>query len=146
HAKQPEERFQSAKELAELLEQHLAHLQQPSQVPLPPPVQPPPIRRRRRRVRRVVVPVLIAGLFLWALLWFGPAAIRYIGDRGEVEFEADPGLREVIVRQNGSPVTDWLDVRTSPTIKLPPGRYVVNPELMPGRTLLRWDVTKFGLF
>jgi hypothetical protein len=38
HAKKPEERFQSAKELSELLEQHLAHLQHPSQVPLPPTV------------------------------------------------------------------------------------------------------------
>ena len=36
HAKKPEDRFQSAKEVAELLEQHLAHLQHPSKVPLPP--------------------------------------------------------------------------------------------------------------
>src|SRR5262249_16179853 len=35
HAKKPEDRFQSAKEVAELLEQHLAHLQQPSQGPMP---------------------------------------------------------------------------------------------------------------
>jgi serine/threonine protein kinase len=32
HAKKPEDRFQSAREVAELLGQHLAHLQQPSQV------------------------------------------------------------------------------------------------------------------
>src|SRR5262249_7917466 len=41
HAKKPEDRFQSAKVVAELLEQHLAHLQQPSLVPLPAPVQVP---------------------------------------------------------------------------------------------------------
>src|SRR5262249_13607477 len=39
-AKKPEERFPTAKEVAELLGQHLAHLQQPSQAPLPSPVAP----------------------------------------------------------------------------------------------------------
>src|SRR5262249_5171080 len=37
HAKNPAERFQSAKEVAELLSQHLAHLQQPNLVPAPSP-------------------------------------------------------------------------------------------------------------
>jgi serine/threonine protein kinase len=41
HAKRPEDRFQSAYEVAELLEQHLAHFQQPGQVPLPPRVSRP---------------------------------------------------------------------------------------------------------
>lgn len=35
HAKKPADRFQSAKDLAELLQQHLAHLQQPHVAPLP---------------------------------------------------------------------------------------------------------------
>jgi hypothetical protein len=35
HAKKPEDRFQTAKEVAELLEQHLAHLQQPHVAPKP---------------------------------------------------------------------------------------------------------------
>jgi serine/threonine protein kinase/formylglycine-generating enzyme required for sulfatase activity/tetratricopeptide (TPR) repeat protein len=38
HAKNPAERFQSATEVAELLRQHLAHLQQPTLVPAPAPV------------------------------------------------------------------------------------------------------------
>src|SRR5262249_27971166 len=33
HAKRPDERFQSAKEVAELLERHLAHFQQPAPSP-----------------------------------------------------------------------------------------------------------------
>ena len=37
HAKDPAERFQSAAEVAELLGRHLAHVQQPSVVPLPLP-------------------------------------------------------------------------------------------------------------
>src|SRR6202521_1850307 len=35
HAKKPEDRFQTAKEVAEILGQHLAYLQQPPQVPPP---------------------------------------------------------------------------------------------------------------
>ena len=37
HAKAPEDRFQTAKELAELLGQYLAHLHQPATMPLPTP-------------------------------------------------------------------------------------------------------------
>jgi serine/threonine protein kinase len=39
HAKKPEERFQKATEVAELLGQHLAHLQQPTMVVRPAPVE-----------------------------------------------------------------------------------------------------------
>jgi uncharacterized protein (TIGR03067 family) len=42
HAKKPHERFQTAREVAELLGQHLAHVQQPATAPRPPNVQPPP--------------------------------------------------------------------------------------------------------
>ena len=51
HAKDPAERYQSAAEVAEVLGQHLAHVQHPSVAPLPPaekPVQPLAARRNRR--------------------------------------------------------------------------------------------------
>jgi serine/threonine protein kinase/regulation of enolase protein 1 (concanavalin A-like superfamily) len=41
HAKRPEDRFQSAQEVADLLGQHLAHLQEPRRVPRPPRVEAP---------------------------------------------------------------------------------------------------------
>src|SRR5262249_16058526 len=40
HAKKPDERFQSAKEVADLLRQHLAHLENPALAPMPAPVAP----------------------------------------------------------------------------------------------------------
>lgn len=43
HAKDPADRFQSAKEVAELLEQHLSHVQQPDVVPRPAKVKLPPV-------------------------------------------------------------------------------------------------------
>jgi serine/threonine protein kinase len=41
HAKKPEDRFQTAKKVAELFAQHLAHLQQPASAPAPAPVVVP---------------------------------------------------------------------------------------------------------
>jgi serine/threonine protein kinase len=43
HAKNPADRFDTAEEVAELLEQCLAHLQQPTEFPLPPQLAPKPI-------------------------------------------------------------------------------------------------------
>jgi WD40 repeat protein len=70
HAKDPAGRFQSAAEVAELLSQHLAHLQQPQLVPLPPPVLPPGVapRRRRRAVVLAAAAVLLAAGALTLLL------------------------------------------------------------------------------
>jgi serine/threonine protein kinase len=48
HAKKPDARFQTAIEVAELLEQALAHLQHPSKVPLPPAIRKLTPRRPKR--------------------------------------------------------------------------------------------------
>src|SRR5262249_5296998 len=58
-AKKPEERYPGAKDVAELLGHHLAHVQQPGQVPIPredeaaarPPADRKPTPRRRRLVK-----------------------------------------------------------------------------------------------
>src|SRR5262249_45987882 len=72
HAKKPEDRFQSAKEVAELLEQHLAHLQQPGQVPPPPSLASPAVRNGAVKSGKtsLVLPVslIIAPLIIWAIL------------------------------------------------------------------------------
>lgn len=65
HAKEPADRFQSAADVAELLGEHLAHLQQPARTPLP--AQPPPARPVRgapppRRLGWVVAAVVLLGL------------------------------------------------------------------------------------
>jgi serine/threonine protein kinase len=65
HAKQPADRFQSAQEVADLLGQHLAHLQEPRSVPRPAPVQPltPPMPARHSSG---VVGVLVIGAVVCA--------------------------------------------------------------------------------
>src|SRR5262249_43773211 len=47
HAKEPSQRFATAQEVADLLGQHLADLQQPGAVPLPPSVVRPAVPRSR---------------------------------------------------------------------------------------------------
>ena len=70
-AKKPEERFASAREVATLLEGCLAHIQQPTTVPLPTPAQPQTQPRRRTpSIRGVLVmasfvSTCVLGMFLW---------------------------------------------------------------------------------
>ena len=64
--KDPRDRFQSAGELAELLGQHLAHLQQPSAVPMPPRARYRSAAVRAAR-RRLVRRVLLGMLLVWAI-------------------------------------------------------------------------------
>jgi len=62
HAKDPAERFQSAAEVADLLGQHLAHLQQPGRVPRPAAVRFPSPRRFRRGPALASAVVLLVAL------------------------------------------------------------------------------------
>jgi serine/threonine protein kinase len=63
HAKLPEDRFQSATEVADLLGQHLAHLQQPGQVARPASL-PRPSTVREPKQRRILPWVAVAALLL----------------------------------------------------------------------------------
>jgi serine/threonine protein kinase len=74
HAKDPAQRFQSAKEVAELLGQHLAHLQQPGQAPRPAKVIPPPATPVLRDIPWR--PYLLFNLTLLALI----AVIAMVGE------------------------------------------------------------------
>ncbi len=89
HAKKPVERFQFAHEVGELLGQHLAHLQQPNQVPLPASFRLPGVAREERSGSaprlpgpwesvRLVFPVVVAFLLILVPL-FGLAGWPWTG-------------------------------------------------------------------
>src|SRR5262249_55213747 len=63
-AKDPADRFQSAREVADLLGQHLAHLQQPGQGAMPRVAEKPPARpvRKRRWAGPLAASLLLLGL------------------------------------------------------------------------------------
>jgi hypothetical protein len=65
HAKNPAGRFASARDVADLLRQHLAHLQQPNKVPMPEAVARPPATEPARKRRWAAL--VAAGLALLGL-------------------------------------------------------------------------------
>jgi WD40 repeat protein/tRNA A-37 threonylcarbamoyl transferase component Bud32 len=97
HAKDPAGRFQTAAEVAELLGQHLAHLQQPQLVPLPPPVLAgvPAPRWPRRAVIAVAVGtaavILAAAPWLIAPFWGADAPPDPGTDPGQARPFVPPG-------------------------------------------------------
>ncbi|HXG11366.1 MAG TPA: family 16 glycoside hydrolase [Gemmataceae bacterium] len=85
HAKDPADRFHSAGEVAELLAQHLAHLQQPERVPRPPAVQVPPAEAPQGFSLRQFPLAAWIGCGLWASVFLmalvevqEPAAARFM--------------------------------------------------------------------
>jgi hypothetical protein len=105
HAKNPAERFQTAREVGEVLARFLAHLQGPTQAPLP-MLAPAPVRRpqpaRRRRW------VLAAG---FALLVFGAmAALPFILEWGR-------GKNGGVANGPAPPGQDTLQVRLRATLE-----------------------------
>jgi hypothetical protein len=68
HQKDPDDRFQSAAEVAGLLGRHLAHLQQPQTIPMPARLKVPAASRRGRPKKRLCV---LAGAGLLLLLGGG---------------------------------------------------------------------------
>ena len=63
-SKQPDDRFESAREVAELLEECLAHVQQPTAVPLPAAVRRPVSRRRHTFLKGTIAMIATLGVAL----------------------------------------------------------------------------------
>ena len=87
HEKDPGVRFQTAAEVAELLGQHLAHLQQPTTVP-----RPARLARRRRRSRTTKGPLQrrpVVAAVLWLTIGAGITGLLGAGYLGGL-FSAAP--------------------------------------------------------
>ncbi len=86
HAKTPAERFQSAAEVAELLGQHLAHLQQPGVVPRPATVRP---REVVAAPAAVPLPAPEAPTGVPRLVWFLVAIVIALNAAGPLLYALD---------------------------------------------------------
>ena len=95
HAKRPEDRFQTAKEVADQLQQHLAHWRQPDLVP-PPAVVSPPSPRRWQAGDRVLAP--------WEPEWLYPATVQ--------QTDADSVL---VAYDEGD--SSWLDAAAAAAVR-----------------------------
>lgn len=135
HEKDPAQRYQSAAEVAALLERCLAHLQQPRRVPLPPiPRKPRPAARRRQR------PLAAAMFATLAVLGIGigfsealgatrlldaiATVLRIRTEHGTLVVESsDPSLKISVI---GEEIT--ITGADAPELHLKPGAYEVRAE------------------
>ena len=101
HAKEPAKRFQSAAEVAALLEQHLAHLLQPSSVPQPESVQVPKQRNLSRAAILAAAGVLvILGVLISYPFW------RPAGSNSDLPRTSGPGQADEPPRTPEAPLAD----------------------------------------
>ena len=157
HAKNPDDRFQSAREVADVLADCEAQLKQNSRLRdfsrIPREKSAP--RRSLRRTWAAAAGVL---LLVFAAFWFGRTALLYLSNRGELRLLPEEGLVSVIVLENDegdlvtdklhTPMTDWLDMAgKSQSVKLPPGRYQLNVSTSPmGTQVSQWSISNSGPF
>lgn len=109
HAKSPADRFATPGEVADLLEQFLAHVQQPTLVPLPlvaphlgGRANPPPTNKSHRRIRNVSLALAVAiGLTVIVIMnWPRPVA-----QQAATSLSANPNAPDSL----GTPAEDWED-------------------------------------
>jgi serine/threonine protein kinase/WD40 repeat protein len=145
-AKDPAARIQTAAQLADLLGQHLAHLQQPTKIAAPPRLPPAPARPA------LAAPVAPWRFWHWSAgclaalalagYWFGPGIYRVATNQGELVIETDDPDVEVTVRKEGEPVT-ILDRKSGRKVTLQAGKYQL--ELGEGAAGLTLSTNHFTL-
>ena len=131
-AKRPEDRFGSAREVAELLKECLAHVQQPTAVPLPPrlaapceqpraPQQPAPASRRRGPALKL----LTAAGFVLAVIFAGIMIVLEL-NKGTLAIECNDDGIPVRIMQGDEVVEQLTVTRAGASIRIAAGRYVVE--------------------
>jgi serine/threonine protein kinase len=164
HAKNPADRFQSAKEVAELLGQHLAHLQQPSLIAKPAQILIPAIGKSESPIqaklksnsRRWTFAMISLAIMLIVpvsvYVAFQKPLDLYFGNGGEITFnEVNPEFEELLVVHEGGTVVeapgisarvDSLDrkVKARESIALKPGKYRVQAIGRNGERVSRWTI------
>ena len=146
HAKNPDDRFQSAREVADVLADCETQLKTHGEVRnfarIPGGGKSP----RKSKYRRFATSLCGVAALFWAVMLFGEPAYRYAANRAAIEVLPESGLTSVIVHRDGQAVTDWYDAKTRPTITLPPGKYKLEPTFAPGRTVERWELRTRSTF
>jgi hypothetical protein len=132
HAKDPAGRYQSAAEVAELLSQHLAHVQHPSVMPLPPaaasPARSSSSGRRWRWAAAALLLCLIGGLGLseaTGVTQLAATVIRILTPDGTLVVEANDTSVKVTIEGDSGIVITGAGLEE---IRLRPGSYRVHAD------------------
>ena len=124
-SKRLEDRFQSAEQLAELLEDCLAHVQQPHLVPLPQNACPPVSPARKPQSRRPVFRLLLAAAIAIPLLFAG-AQIVLQWNKGKLIIESDADNVPVRITQGDRTVEKLTVMKAGTSVRIAAGRYQVE--------------------
>ncbi|MCB9938079.1 MAG: DUF1583 domain-containing protein [Planctomycetaceae bacterium] len=123
-AKHPGDRFASASELAELLEQCLAHLQQPATVPLPHSVMAATPAANRNR-RPPLMKFVAAALFAFSLLFAGVLIVLEL-NKGTLTIECESDDVPIRIRHGREVVERMVITKSGKSIRVAAGEYVVE--------------------
>ena len=106
-------------------------------------------------LRWVTTALTLIFVLVIGAIWYARPAMLYVSNHGELELQPQDGLVSVIVLQNDEgvrdenklhpAVTDWLSMKGSHTLKLPPGKYQLNAGAS-GTPINHWKVTTSGAF
>ncbi len=148
HAKDADERFQSSREVADVLADCEAQLvansklKDFSRIPIPKSV---PSTRISRKMKWVAAALFVIVLGSVGAARFIPPLSRYIDNRAELAFDlADPDFNRAIV-YSGSDVVADVDLRSPPTISLAPGQYKLEVRTSNQREMQWWHYNRYGL-
>jgi serine/threonine protein kinase len=147
HAKKPDDRFQTAQEVADLLQQHLAHLQQPAQFAMPTRVELPkpsePEQRSRSQLALVpLVAFLVLAAFIAGSYVFSDATRLYMLDMGELRVDDfHPEFSNFILTGDTSPeFVAGVPLPPHVPLFLEPGTYRIQAVGSNQEKVESWDV------
>ncbi len=119
--KDRESRFQSAVELAQILEQCLAHVQKPKTEPLPLAVVPETSFFDHGRIRNWI----LAGMAS-AFLFFAGVLIVLETNKGTITIKSEADNVPIRIKRSDKVVEEMLVSRTGKSVRLAAGEYVIE--------------------
>jgi WD40 repeat protein len=133
-SKQPNDRFESATEVAELLEECLAHVQQPTAAPLPESClslresSATFAERKAAMFRRTPLFKILTGAALACVLAFAGIAIILELNKGTLTIECDADSAPVRITQGDRVVKKLTVTRSGAWVRVAAGQYIVEIE------------------
>lgn len=119
--KNRESRFQSAEELAQILEQCLAHVQKPTTEPLPAAVMPKASFFDRGRIRNWI----LAGMAS-AFLFLAGVFIVLETNKGTITIKSEADNVPIRIKRSDKVVDEMVVSRTGKSVRLAAGEYVIE--------------------
>jgi len=135
-AKQPDDRFESAREVAELLEECLAHVQQPTTVPLPhhrstlreKGERDQPLGASLRLLKKPTasaVRLIVAAALAFVMIFAGILIVLEL-NKGTLTIQCEADNVPVRITQGDEVVEELTVSKTGASVRVAAGRYVVE--------------------